>query len=105
MTDSRYLDNAPCSWIGLSIRKGLVDESDPHYFKIDRNDGECPLAIEIDTRRLLNATEEEMVAVYRKAMLTALIHAGRKYELPFERLEILLEDENSGEPHPGDTTQ
>ena len=32
-----------------------------------------------------------MVAVYRKATLLALVHAGEKYQLPTERLRSLLE--------------
>lgn len=87
---SGYIANAPFRWIGLSIRKGLTDESEPHYENIDPEDGELPLAIEIDTHRLLNADEVEMAAVYRKATLTALVHAGGKYRLPVDRLRLLL---------------
>ena len=87
---SEYLSNAPFTWIGLSIRYGLVDENAPHYDKIDPKDGELPLAIEIDTHRLLDATEDEMVTVYRKATLIALVHAGEKYGLTVDRMKDLL---------------
>jgi hypothetical protein len=92
MINSGYIENAPFRWIGLSIRKGLADENEPHYHKIDSKDGELPLAIEIDTHRLLNADDEQMAAVYRKATLIALVHAGEKYKLPVDRLRLLLED-------------
>lgn len=85
-----YLENAPFNWVGLSIRYGLVDEAEPHYDKIDPVDGELPLAIEIDTHRLLNATEDEMASVYRKAILVALVHAGNKYGLKIDRMRDLL---------------
>jgi hypothetical protein len=88
---SGYLTNAPFVWVGISIRKGLVDETEPHYDEIDANDGELPLAIEIDTHRLLDATEDEMVAVYRRATLLALLHAGARYQLRTERLRLLAE--------------
>lgn len=85
-----YLDQAPFKWVGLLIRKGLVDETEPHYEKIDRKHGDLPLAIEVDTHRLLNASEDEIAAVYRRATLIALIHAGEQYGLPTGRLKLLL---------------
>lgn len=88
---SDYLSGAPFKWVGLIIREGLVDESVPHYQSIDSKDGELPVAIEVDTHRLLGGSEEEMATVYRKATLNALIHVGEKYNLPVERLRVLLE--------------
>lgn len=90
---SGYLEGAPFKWIGLSIRYGLVDETAPHYDKIDPTDGELPLAIEIDVHRLLNVSEDEMAAVYRKATLVALVHAGDKYGSNVTRLKELLQSE------------
>ena len=87
---SGYLKDAPFRWVGLSIREGLADEAEPHYDEIDASDGELPLAIEVDTHRLLGASEDEMVAVYRRATLLALIHAGERYQLFTERLKSLL---------------
>lgn len=87
---SGYLEGAPFTWVGLSIRYGLVDDDKPHYQKIDLKDGELPLAIEIDVHRLLDATEDEMAAVYRKATLIALAHAGAKYALNTARIDQLL---------------
>lgn len=87
---SRYLEGAPFKWIGLIIREGLVDESEPHYGRVDPKDGELPLAIEIDVHRLLGVPEDEMARVFRKATLTALAHAGEKYGLPVDRLKELL---------------
>ena len=91
MIRSGYLEGAPFKWIGLSIRYGLIDEAEPHYQKIDPMDGELPLAIEIDVHRLLEVSEDEMAEVYRKATLTALIHAGERYGLPITRLRALLD--------------
>jgi immunity protein 39 of polymorphic toxin system len=90
IVESGFLQQAPFKWIGLIIRYGLKDENEPHYDTIDQKHGDLPIAIEIDTRRLLVASEDEMAAVYRKATLTALVHAGEKYQLPVERLRKLL---------------
>ena len=89
--ESDYLDDAPFKWVGLIVRYGLVDEAKPRYQKIDPKDGELPLAIEIDFHRLLGVSEDEMAAVYRKATLIALVHAGEKYGLPTKRLKSLLD--------------
>ena len=91
MVESGFLEKAPFKWVGLIIRYGLTDENEPHYDKIDQKHGDLPLAIEIDTHRLLEASEDEMAAVYRKATLTALVHAGEKYQLPVDHLRSLLQ--------------
>ena len=88
---SGYLEGAPFKWVGLIIREGLVDETEPHYEKINAKHGDLPLAIEIDVHRLLGVSEDEMAVVYRKATLIALVHAGERYGLPVERLRSLLE--------------
>ncbi|NIJ36978.1 hypothetical protein FHR22_001662 [Sphingopyxis panaciterrae] len=90
MIQSGYLENAPFGWVGLLVRYGLVDETEPHYEKINHKHGDLPLAIEVDTHRLLNASEDEMAAVYRKAALIALVHAGEKYALKYGRMQELL---------------
>jgi hypothetical protein len=88
---SGYLEGAPFKWVGLIIRYGLVDETEPHYQTINAEHGDLPLAIEIDVHRLLGVTEDEMAKVYRKATLISLVHAGRRYGLPVDRLRSLLE--------------
>ena len=89
--ESGFLEHAPFKWVGLVIRYGLVDETEPHYDKIDPGHGDLPIAIEIDSRRLLKASEEEMTVIYRKATLTALVHVGERYLLPVHRLRALLD--------------
>lgn len=88
---SGYLEGAPFKWVGLIIRYGLVDETEPHYQKISAEHGDLPLAIEIDVHRLLDVTEDQMAKVYRKATLISLVHAGERYGLPVSRLRSLLE--------------
>lgn len=92
IVESGFLENAPFRWVGLIVRYGLKDEIEPHYYKINLQHGDLPLAIEIDTYRLLGVSEYEMEKVYRRAALIALIHAGEKYQLPTDRLRILLQD-------------
>ena len=88
---SGYLANAPFSWIGLIIRQGLVNEEKPHFGRINPKDGDLPVAIEIDVHQLLRVPEDDMVRVFRKATLAALIYAGEKYNLPIGRFRELLD--------------
>jgi len=88
--NSGYLLDAPFSWVGLIIRYGLKDEAIPHYKSTDKGHGDLPVAIEIDVRRLIDASEHQMAQVYRETTLRVLIHAGEKYGLPVDRLKALL---------------
>ena len=89
---SGYLDGAPFRWVGLIIREGLVDEAEPHYERISAKHGDLPIAIEVDTHRLLGATTDQAERIYRKAALVALVHAGEKYGLNVEQLSTLLRE-------------
>jgi Immunity protein 39 len=88
---SEYFVDAPFANVGISIRYGLKYDSEPLYWKIDRAHQELPLAIEVDVNDMLNSDQEGMNAIFRKAALIALIHAGQKYHLKTARLEALLE--------------
>ncbi len=87
MLESGYLEHAPFKWVGLIFRYGLKNENEPHYKPIDPKDGELPLAIELDTHELRAASPEELRRKLCLGALTALIHAGRKFDLPTARLE------------------
>lgn len=90
MIRSGFLDGAPFRWVGLIIREGLVDEAEPHYQRIDKKDGELPLAIEVDTHRLLGASMDQAEKIFRRAALLSLVHAGEKYGLNVERMRTML---------------
>ena len=88
--ESGYLDGAPFKWVGLMLLYGLNYLNQPVYDRIDHKDGELPMEIEIDTHDLLDAKLGDVVMIFRRATLMALIHAGRKYKLKIDRLEALL---------------
>jgi hypothetical protein len=90
--NSGYLNGAPFKWIGLIIREGLVDELIPHYKKIDQKDGELPLAIEVNTNRLIGVSAEVAKNIYLKAALLAVVHASERYDLDSSRMRELLAD-------------
>jgi hypothetical protein len=93
-----FFENAPFKWIGLMLRFGLKNDTEPKYDKIDDADGELPVAIELDTNDLQNATREELKRFFKVATLKALIHIAKQYDLHSENLiELLREIGNIGE--------
>lgn len=86
-----YLESAPFEWVGLTLRYGLKNEDAPHYQGIDKRDGELALAIELDTHELREASREELKDRFIVATLNALIHAGKKYDLPTKALQQRLD--------------
>jgi len=90
LDESGYLAGAPFSWVTIAIRYGLVDADAPVYQPINKKYGDLPLAIEVDTNRLIGVDLASLVSVFKKAVLLALVHAGRKYNRPTVKLEALL---------------
>jgi hypothetical protein len=87
MLTSGYLDYAPFWWVTIAIRYGLKYDAKAHYQRINKKYGDLPLAIEIDTRDLLEAPLARVREIFRRAVLISLIDAGRKYGRPVERLQ------------------
>ena len=90
MTESGYLEDAPFSWVTIAIRYGLKNDDKPTYQPISKKYGDLPLAIEIDTHELMEASLGDLKSIFGKAVLKALIHAGRKFERPTGSLEKML---------------
>ena len=89
--DSNYLDGAPFSWVTIAIRYGLKNDDKPRYQAVNKKHGDLPLSIEVDTHDLINASIEDLKLIFKRAVLKALIHAGRKFDRPTEALEKLLD--------------
>ncbi len=69
------------------LRYGLKNDNVPYYEPINKEHGDLPLAIELDTHDLLIADPDDLKRLFTIATLNALIHAGHKYRLPTEALE------------------
>jgi len=86
--EAKVLQKAPFKWIGLVIRYGLVNRfTPPHYQRINKRDGDLPIAVEIDTHLLLAADLEQTKVLFRIAAGDALLHVARKYSLDAKELE------------------
>jgi hypothetical protein len=90
LVESRFLDDAPFSWVTIAVRYGLKNDDKPSYQSINKRYGDLPLAIEIDTHELIGASLENLKSVFGKAVLKALIHAGKKFARPVTSLERML---------------
>jgi hypothetical protein len=74
----------------VAIRYGLKDDDKPSYQAISKKYGDLPLAIEVDTRELTEASLDELKTIFLTAVLKALIHAGQKFGRPVAALERML---------------
>lgn len=85
-----YLDGATFSWVTVAVRYGLINAEEPIYQPISTKYGDLPLAIEVDTSRLVGADIAELRNVFKQAVVLALIHAGKRYGRPTAKIEELL---------------
>ena len=91
MVDSGFLNGAPFSWVTVAVRYGLKNDDEPSYQSINRKYGDLPIAIEIDTHEMMDASLEELSLTFKRAVLKALVHAGRKYDCATDFLESMKE--------------
>ena len=69
---------------------GLKNDDDPRYQAVNKKYGDLPLSIEVDTHELIDASLEDLMLIFQRAVLKALVHAGRKLGRPTELLEQML---------------
>ena len=90
LISSGFLEHAPFWWIGLMYREGLKNDPVPEIRRINRAIGKLPIAFELDVHLLYRQDDETIYRVYCASALWALVHVGRKYNLPTEALEARL---------------
>ncbi|MEW6536901.1 MAG: Imm39 family immunity protein [Candidatus Auribacterota bacterium] len=83
-----FFDGLPFTWIGLMLRFGLKNDDKPLYQRIDKNDGELPLTIELDTNEIQSVDRDELKRLFSIATLKSLIHVAKKYKLPQKKYAV-----------------
>lgn len=81
---SGMLEDAPFRWVGLTYRLGRKNMLKPEYDKIDKKDGELPIAVEIkmDILQWADSNDIELLKdLYMIAGIEALIDVCKKYKL------------------------
>lgn len=90
LVKSNFFETAPFKWVGLMYRYGTKNLIIPEYDRIDKKDGELPIAIELKMEVIEWASKNNLKLLYNILMigaLEALIHVGKKYKLPVHLLE------------------
>ncbi|MBY0273473.1 MAG: immunity protein 39 [Alphaproteobacteria bacterium] len=85
IVESHFLDSAPFKWVGLIYRYGLKNKLKPEYQRINKKYGDLPIAVELDTRVLQWADQNNLQLfkdIFIIAALEALLDVGQKYNLP-----------------------
>lgn len=72
-------------WIGLILRVGNKF-SDVDYAKIDKKDGELPVAIEVPAYELEKLDENDLRDVMFRIVISVLLDIAEKYNLPKDAL-------------------
>lgn len=96
MDESGYLAGAPFSWVTIVIRYGLVNSEVPVYQPIGKRYGDLPLSIEVESLQLVRADLPALVRIFERAVLLALVHAGKRHSRPTSSFEAKLEGYLSG---------
>ncbi len=91
LIDSNFYDNAPFSWITLSLRYGLKDDDQPKIGRVNKKYGDLPLSIEIDVNRMRDSDLNGLCFIFREATLKSLIYVADKYRCPSVNLKIRQE--------------
>ena len=91
MLDCGYLDGAPFEWVTISLRYGLKNDDEPKFEPVNKEYGDLPLTIELDTRELATASRDEMKTAFEISTLKALVATGRRFGLKYSQLEERLE--------------
>jgi hypothetical protein len=84
-----FFENAPFDQVGVMFRYGERTHLEPEYQRIVRVGSvrELPIAVELDMEVLRRAKAEEVYAIFKQALLDALLAIAAKYGLPAERLQ------------------
>lgn len=92
-----WFPRAPFAWVGLVIRYGVRTEDQPHLERINKADGDLPVAIEVDTNRVLEIHEDplQFESFLKAVALRCLISVAKKYQLPSEELTREQEASNA----------
>lgn len=84
-----FFHGAPFDFVSVVLRCGERTQLQPRYQRIGTYQGmrELPITLELEMNRLRRIKEEEVYAIYRQALLDALIAVAAKYGLQAERLQ------------------
>jgi len=83
------LSNMPFSWVGLICRLGIKNDLKLEFQRINKKDGDLPVALELDMNILKWADQNNLDLlkdIFTIAALEALLQVCDKYKLPKEAI-------------------
>jgi hypothetical protein len=97
LVKSGWFPDAPFRWVGIIFRYGLATDPEPQFDQIDPNDGDLPIARELDTKELLavHRDVDALARYFRIRTLECLLSVARRYDLPASILESALAAEHA----------
>jgi hypothetical protein len=87
-----YFEGAKFTWVGMTVRCGLKNETKTHFEGLDKKYECIDIAKQLDMRILLTADENDvdmLMDFFKIAALDSLIDAGKKYKLKESAIEAL----------------
>ncbi len=85
------LSNMPFSWIGLICRLGIKNDLKIEFQRINKKDGDLPIALELDMNILKWADQHNLALlkdIFMIAALEALLQVCDKYKLSKEAIAL-----------------
>lgn len=94
---SGWFPKAPFRWVGIIFRYGLVTDPEPVFDQIHPDDGDLPIARELDTNELLavHRDVDALARYFRIRTLECLVAVAGRYDLPASALESALAAEHA----------
>ncbi len=97
LVKSGWFPGAPFRWVGIIFRYGLATDPEPQFDSIHPDDGDLPIARELDTHELLavHRDVDALARYFRIRTLECLLAVAARYNLPSELLESALNAEHA----------
>jgi hypothetical protein len=89
LRENPFLEAAPFTWIALIYRYGIKNNLQVDFQRINKKDGDLPIALELDMNILKWADQHNLDLlkdIFMVAALEALLQVCDKYKLPKEAI-------------------
>ena len=90
LRESGYSDSAPFRTVSLVLRFGNEKNLEPEYGPVDKKHSELPVSVELEMGTLRRMSREAVKREFLTATLSILIDVARRYDLPKEDMERIL---------------
>lgn len=86
LDEQGFFQNAPFSWVGISVLYGVGTELGPVFVGQSKKTGIIEYRMVLDAQKLYRLSIDELNAVVLSCAVFVLLHLAKKHHLPAERL-------------------